>query len=264
MVNSRFGRWPNRWALTSQSLLFLTLCAAAPGLHAKDPYQVVSMDFGGDVFNHLSSSANTPTGPCPVASDGSITFGENACAEQFSTVGGFSMGMGVRAMRHLQIDPFNLSILGDFGKWGQHTASFTCVSGCTTQVVTTRTISSVSLLVTTGARVVWPVFHERLLLSAGGGFAALSSFQRAQAGGNEQVQCTTCQSVSGHGPTGVAEVLYMFQKHIGVGLHVRYVNIGSSGLTLASEISGGLVGTKYRDGFFLTGAEISLRFGTHH
>jgi hypothetical protein len=261
LLDRSFKQTPIPWSL------LLSVCAATSAAHAqsaKSPYNVMYWDFGGEVFSHQSSSASTPTQPCPASADGSIPFNLEACAENFSTVGAFSLAMGVRPIRYLQIDAFSLSVLGDYGKWGQRTSNFTCVSGCSSPTVTVQTIGTLSTLLTTGARGVLPLLDERLLISAGGGFAWLSTDEHAQPTGSEQLECETCRSVSGHGPTGVAEVMYMFNQHIGVGVHVRYVNIRSTGITPAGNVGNLFYGTTYKDSFFLTGVEVSIRFGTRH
>lgn len=264
MTYSRSLRPPRQRLSTPSCLLVMGLCGFFSVAHAQEPYSVIYYDFGGDVLSHHGSSASTPTQPCPASADGSIPIGAKACAENFSAAGSFSMAMGVRPIRYLQIDALSIWVLGDFNNWGSRSSTFTCVSGCTNGSVTTQTIGTLSSLFTTGARGVLPLHAGRLLLSGGAGIGWLSTDEHAQPTGNEQLICQTCQHVGGHGPTFIGEIMYMMTQHIGVGFHGRYVKISSSGLTQAGSLSNALDGTTYKDGFFLTGGEVSIRWGTRH
>src|SRR5689334_22583440 len=52
------------------------------------------------------------------------------CTEQFATTGGFSFGLSART-RYVQIDGFNIRLLGNFNGLDSRTSTFVCVSGCT-------------------------------------------------------------------------------------------------------------------------------------
>lgn len=96
------------------------------------------------------------------------------------------------------------------------------------------------------------------------GIAWLQVSQSPQAAGNEQLEgCDSCQGRRGHGPTEVAEVLFLPFEHFGFGFHVRNVQISSNGLTPDSgPVSGGSI--TYKDRFLSIGGEISIRLGVHH
>jgi len=239
--------------------LFAQTGRAGDGIFAKVPFQYLYIDAGGDGLSS-HSSASAPTQPSPNCLF--YPYGQTPCTEQFARVGAFNLAVGFRPLRYLQIDPLGVEVLGDFAGLGSQTATFTCTSGCTGTY--TRNINSNEAMFTTGARVVLPLFGERLLVSGGGGFALLQVNSTAQAMANEQLACTTCVNYGRHGgPTEIAEVMYLFTRHIGVGVHARGVQTKSQGLTPDSNISNALFGTTYKERFLLIGGEISIRWGTH-
>jgi hypothetical protein len=227
--------------------------SARESVGGKIPYGAFYVDFEGDAFLHHSSFATPPTQYC----NGVITSATTGCSEQFSNTKSGGFAMGIRPIRYLQIDVVNLNILGGFNGLGNRTSTFQCTSGCTG--TTALSIGTTNVLVTTGGRLVLPLFKERLLLSAGGGFADLTSFEHPNTTGNTQATCISCQSVKGHGPTEIAEIMYFPGKHMGIGFHVRNVQISSSGLTPDGIFSNSFFGTHYTDRFWLIGGVISFR-----
>jgi hypothetical protein len=227
----------------------------APHLRAQEkvPYNAFYVDLEGAAFVHHRSAASPPAQYC----NGFITGATTGCSEQFSNTKSGGFAMGVRPIRYLQIDFFDLNILGGFNGFGNRTSTFQCTSGCTG--TTTLSIGTTNVLVTTGGRFVLPLFKERLLLSGGAGFAVLSSDEHPKTTGNTQATCLSCQSATGHGPTEIAEIMYFPGKHLGIGFHVRNVQIGSSGLTPDGIFSNSFFGTKYTDQFRVIGGVISFR-----
>ena len=222
------------------AMMILTLLiGATPALRAADeaptkaPYSVVYGDFGFGGFSPHATSATASAG--------------------FKTVPSIDFGLGVRPIRYLQAG-MSLSILGNFSGAATQSAPFQCTSGCSG--TETRNIVPRSLLFTSDARFVLPLFRDRLLVSAGGGIAWLQVSEAPQAVGNEQLQgCYTCQGRRGHGPTEVVELSYLPNQHVGFGLHVRNVQTGSG--AFSSGANGDLR-------FLSIGGGVSLRFGTHH
>jgi hypothetical protein len=234
-----------------------------PALRASDepqsaaPFGAVYADYGFGGLSPQSTSANAPTQPCT----NGVSTGSKSCSEQFSGEPAIDLGLGVRPIRHLE-GGMTLSVRGDFSEAATQTATFQCVSGCTG--TETRNIVPHSILFTTDGRLVLPLFRERLLVTAGGGIAWLQVSEAPQAVGNEQLQgCDTCQGHRGHGPTEVVELLYMPFKHIGIGFHVRNVQVSSNGLTPDSgPRPGGSI--TYKDRFLSIGGAVSFRFGMRH
>jgi len=223
--------------------------------NGKAPYNAFYIDLEGDEFIHHSSPASSATQLC---NGGINPFTATGCTEQFSTADGGGFGMGFRPIRYLQIDPLHLVILSNFNGFGNRTSTFVCVSNCTgTNQTTTFSIGTSHGLVTIGARFVLPLMKERLLLSAGAGFAYLRAFEQAST--TAQASCYSCLSTSGHGPTEIGEIMFFPSRHVGIGFHVRNVQISSSGLTADGIFSNSFFGTKYTDQFFLIGGSISFR-----
>lgn len=242
-------------------LYIVTISVFAPVLLAqKEPYTLIYFDVGGDMFKHQSSSASSQTSSNCNSVQAAVA--GLSCPEQFSTVGAGSFAMGVRPIRYLQIDGLGVDILGNYNGFNSRTSTFQCVKGCSSPTITTESISGTSALATTGGRFVFPLFQERLLLSAGVGFGWLWTNEKVQT--TAQTMCESCRHVGGHGATEVAEIMYLPKPHVGIGIHVRNVQINSSGLTLDANDSNIVFGTKYKDRFLLIGGEISIRFGTRH
>jgi hypothetical protein len=122
-------------------------------------------------------------------------------------------------------------------------------------------IGSSAGVVSTGARLVLPLFRERLLLSAGDGYSWLRSSEHVVTGSsNVKSECTSCRSIGGSGPTEIVEIMWMLERRAGIGFHVRNVQIKSSGLAPAASVYYPS-GMKFKDRFFLIGGEVSIRFG---
>jgi len=263
-LKHRFLKWGYGRSVGLAMVLTLAFSTFSPALRAQEdtsgkaPYSMMYFDFGGDAFSPRGSAASAPTQPCP---NGLQTNFSKGCAENLSTVGGGGFGFGVRPIRYLAAD-YGIQFLGNFNNSGTSTAPYQCISGCSGTV--TETIKTVSILFTTDARAVLPLFRERLLLSAGGGMAWLNVHQAAQTG-NAQVQggCIYCQPpTGGHGPTEIAEIMYLPNRHFGIGFHVRNVQVKSPGLDFSSVNS--LPGITYKDRFWVIGGQVSMRFGTRH
>ncbi len=248
-------------SLSISMIAAVTLAAFATPLSAqtdRPAYGLIYFEGGGGVWIPQHSTASLPTQPC---SNGVISNLAKPCAEQFSHVSAGLIGMGVRPIRYLQVGT-TVGILGDFNGYKSITAPYQCVSGCTGTL--NATINTTTALVTLDARGVLPLFHEHLLLSAGGGIGWIAIRSHAETG-SAQVQggCPYCPAPQGgHGPTEIGEITYLPDKHFGIGLQVRHVGISSSGLSSAAGplLSGGVT---YKDRFLLIGGVISFRFGGH-
>jgi hypothetical protein len=260
-----FARFRRVLRLCARAGFLVMLPLLALGQTDKPAYNVIFLDFGGDVFSPQHSTPSQAAAPC--ANEVVSQIGK-PCNEALSSVPGFSIGMGVRPIRYLQVDAFGADILGNFNGFGHKQQTFQCVSGCTGSTV--LTVGSVHGLLRTGARGVLPLWHDRLLISAGAGWAWLETFERAQPSASNQqvVGCSGngvgCLSASGSGPTEIVEVMYLPNPHIGIGVHFRNVQISSSGLDANGLYSHVNFGTTYKDRFSQVGAEISLRLGTRH
>lgn len=241
-------------AKLSYLILMLGLCAHAQ--ESKAPYNMLFLDFGGDVFSPQTSTASNAVTIC---AGGVATQPGVGCSEALKSVNAFTFGMGVRPIRYLQIDT-TLDILGNFNDFGNSQATYQCVSGCAGTA--SFKIGGTSGLLTTGARLVLPLRREKLLLSVGAGWAYLRAFEHPQATSDNQqfLHCPSCRSVSGNGPSEVAEVMYMVNPHIGIGAHYRNVQINSSGLDANGLFSNAFYATTFKDRFSVVGAEISFRF----
>jgi hypothetical protein len=236
--------------------IFTTTLEAQDPTNSKAPYSMIYFEGGGGIVSPQHSSASVPTMPCP---NGLISNLSHPCAEQFSRADAGLIGMGVRPIRYLQTGT-TIGILGNVNGYNSVTAPYQCVSGCTGTV--SETVNTTTSLITIDARGVLPLFHEHLLISAGGGVGWVEVRSHA-ATGSAQVQggCPYCPSPQGgHGPTEVAEITYLPDRHFGIGLQFRNVGIHSSGLTAAAgPLLGGNV--TYKDRFLLIGGVISFRFG---
>jgi hypothetical protein len=268
---------PDRmFARLGQAVVFpaiLAVLGLSPALYAEDggsgkpPYNVFYGDFGFGHFGASSSSTTVPTQDCSKVGNLVVS---KTCAEGLSGTPTIDFGGGIRPKRYFQ-GGFTLNILGDVGRWGTGTDQYQCVSGCTGTY--TRKITTRSLLVTTDARFVLPLLHDRLLVSAGGGLGWLDITQKPQSVGNEQFQgCSVCQSRQGHGPTEVIEVVYLPDKLFGFGVHYRSVQITSPGFSsvagfMAADPFGLLVSTPqsvtYKDRFSVIGGSITFRLPPH-
>jgi len=266
MIVSNVWRLFQRAHLARHVILAIISVAAAsvfaPDLRAqngKAPYSLIYWDFGGDFFSPRSRPPLPPLccAPFSLQLQQQLQTQELAAAA-LSSAGAFRTAMGVRPFRYLQIDAVEVDALGNFNGFGNRGSSFQCVTGCTG--IMTQTIGSVTGLVTTGARLVLPLFREHLLISAGGGFGWLRTNEHVQTQANETAECVSCRGVGGHGPTEIAEIMYFPDRRLGVGFHVRNVQINSSGLN-ANDPNIYPPGTKFRDRFFLIGGEVSIRFG---
>ena len=103
-------------------------------------------------------------------------------------------------------------------------------------------------LVSTGARLVLPIWRQRILLSAGGGWAGLfieetidSGSNGSYYGANPLDECRSCESRHWWGPTTVAEVMVFPRRDspVGFGFHVRTIQIYSDGVSLRTPGTAG-------------------------
>jgi hypothetical protein len=169
------------------------------------------------------------------------------------------VAIGFRPLKYFQVDAFRLNvILSGMASDGRQTyVQFSDGSRLT------RQIEDSSLLITTGARVVLPVWRDRLLFSAGGGWAGLFVSEQINSPGSYSYdeplpQCYSCRSRHGWGPTTVAEVVVFPNpaRGLGFGFHVRTVQIYSDGISLRKPPSPGA-----NDRFLMIGGTVSIRFG---
>ena len=163
---------------------------------------------------------------------------------------------GFRPLRFIQVDAFGLSVLGTGMASNGRSVSVTYSDGPTLR----RQIDDNSVLFTTGARLVLPVWRERLLFSAGGGWAGLFVNEYLDSGGagsGSYNECYSCRSRRGWGPTAIAEVLVFphADRQVGIGFHVRTVQIYSNGLSFRKAPSPGV-----NDRFVVIGGTMSFRF----
>jgi hypothetical protein len=250
-------------AVPNWIIAVLLISVVAPGVYAGDgildkaPFGIVYFDVGGSLL-HARSSASAPT----QSAANCLVSPFSPCPEQFSNAGGSSFAFGLRPLRYLQLDGMSIDIISGFGGRGAP-PNFECTGGCAGIV---NRQNSNEFLITTGARGVLPLYRERLVLSAGAGFAFLQVNSRPSTQSSDQVAgCNPCQSFGQHkGPTEIAEVMYFVNRHIGIGFHVRGVQTSSSGLTTNSALSNAILGTTYKERFFLIGAEVSIRFPILH
>lgn len=240
------------------SLFPFKATAADTAAFFKGPYSLINIDLDGGSFTHRSSKASSGTVVC----NGIIyaqQFNTNTgCSEQFNNTGFGGFSMGVRPIRYLQADAVGIDFMGSFNGYGNRTSTFTCVSGCTGS--TTFKIGTTNGLVTTGGRLVLPLFHGKMTLSAGGGYSWLRAFEHADTTGAE-ASCSSCRSVTGRGPYEMGEIMYFPNPHLGIGLRVRNAQIQSTGLTPDGVFSHLYLGTTYRDQFLQIGGVISIRGG---
>jgi hypothetical protein len=168
--------------------------------------------------------------------------------------------MGVRPIRYMQVGMLG-SFLGNFNGTPTTSAPFTCTSGCTGTY--TATLSTHGNLFAIDGRAVLPLFGDRLQISGGGGIAWLETIQSADTGGvNVLATCPPlCNgSTRAHGPLELVEIKYFpGNGHVGLGFHVRAIQVNSSGLNFTSAGSGG----NYRDNFLQIGGQISFQFAMH-
>ncbi len=166
---------------------------------------------------------------------------------KFSTAPGVGFNFGVRLHRYFQVD-----------------AGFEAGSGAAgvSRTINTtggpRDVGDTEYFVPIGARLVLPLFKERLLLSGGGGGAYISYQETPKARANETVICTSCVSRSGGGAFEVAQIKWMVdkQRHFGLGLTTRWYQASSKGATLGST---GLSGTS-KDRWMTVAATLGFHF----
>lgn len=103
-----------------------------------------------------------------------------------------------------------------------------------------RTVGDDELFVPIGARVVLPLAKERVLLSAGGGYAYLKYSESARpASANEQVICTSCTSRSGNGSYQMFQVNFLVDRnrHFGLGFTAKLYQAKTTGDGLGTALS---------------------------
>jgi hypothetical protein len=199
----------------------------------------------GKPFIDMTFDSFTPRGPStgPFASQPAAGF-----------------NVGLQPLKYLQIDGFGLSVIpsGLASNGRQVYVSFSDGPRLA------RWIDDSSILITTGARMVLPLWQRRILLSAGGGWAGLFVTEQIEAPYNPYVyddtltKCYSCQSRHGWGPTAVAEAMVFpgVAHGVGFGFHVRTVQIHSDGISFRKPASLGS-----NDRFLMIGGTVSIRFG---
>jgi len=91
-------------------------------------------------------------------------------------------------------------------------------------------ITDHTVFIPIGGRVVLPLQHERVLLSAGGGVGIVKNFERAV--GDGQIDCNGyCTSRNTTGPYETVNALFMFDKagHFGAGMGARFSQVKLTG-----------------------------------
>jgi hypothetical protein len=204
---------------------------------ARVPYARTYIDFGGDVLSPRKSG------------------------EYLTTAGSGSFGQGFRPVRYLQAG-YAVSFLGNFNGTPTSTAPIKCTSGCTGTY--TATIGARGTMLSIDVRPVLPLFREQLQISAGGGFTWINAIQHADTGGiSVPNSCPPlcAGNTSGHGPSEIVEAKYFpGNGHVGIGFHVRNIQVTSSGLNFATANSEGI----YRDHFLAIGGEITVQLMMSH
>jgi hypothetical protein len=204
--------------------VFLLTCHAQEASRA--PFKKGGIEFGGDYFRPSGSSSGL-----------------------FSAAGAGYVAINFRPLRNLQID----AVQADF--IAAHTDRQTQIV-FDDGTVATRAIEGHPSLIAFGGRFVLPLFREKVLLSAGGGWSGVQVSEAIQTNPNEQGTCISCEFHRGWGPTEIAEVMFFpgDQRNVGFGFHVRGVQAITNGLSVSgSTVSG-------KDHFLLIGGSVSIRF----
>jgi hypothetical protein len=184
------------------------------------------VEFGGDYFRPSGSSSSL-----------------------FSRSGAGYGALGFRPLRHLQIDGVQAEFFPASSS-RQITVQFS------DGTFGTRTVNGRPSLLSFGGRFVLPLWREKVLVSAGGGWSGIDFSESIQTFPNEQGICITCQFHRAWGPTEIAEVTYFpgDQRNVGFGFHVRGVQAITNGLSAdGSSLPG-------KNHFALIGGSISIRF----
>ena len=169
------------------------------------------------------------------------------------------VAIGFRPLKYIQVDAFGFDIIppGKASDGRQTHVQFSDGPRLT------RQIEDSSFLITTGVRFLLPVWRERLLFSAGGGWAGLFTSEQINSpdsyGYDEpSPPCYSCRSRHGWGPTTVAEIMVFpsSTRRLGFGFHARTVQIHSDGISFRKPTSHGA-----NDRFMIIGGTVSIHFG---
>lgn len=102
-----------------------------------------------------------------------------------------------------------------------------------------RSVGDDELFIPVGGRFVLPLARERLLLSAGGGYAYLKYSEVARpASANEQVICSSCTARSGNGSYEMFQIKYLVdrQRHFGLGFTTKFFQGKTTGDGLGTAL----------------------------
>lgn len=219
---------------TRNIVIASVVCAVLPFIcHAQEssrtPFKKGGIEFGGDYFRRSGSSSSL-----------------------LSTAGAGYFAMTFRPLRNLQID----GVQAEFVAHSNDRLALIQFSDGTTAY---REIQGHPALIAFGGRFVLPLLREKVLFSAGGGWAGLKFDESVQSNPNEQITCVTCVNGSGWGPTEIAEVMFFpgDQRNVGFGFHVRGVQVITNGLSGLSADGSTISG---KDHFLLIGGSVSIRF----
>jgi hypothetical protein len=169
------------------------------------------------------------------------------------------VALGFRPLKYIQVDAVGFNVIppGMASDGRQTYVQFSDGPRLT------RQIEDSSFLITTGVRFALPVWRERLLFSAGGGWAGLFTSEQITSPDSYSYdeplpQCYSCRSRHGWGPTTVAEIMVFpsSTRRLGFGFHVRTAQIHSDGISFRKPTSQGA-----NDRFMMIGGAVSIRFG---
>lgn len=177
---------------------------------------------------------NSNTVPSGVRTDGAPSFG---------------LGGGYRPSRFFQLDA-GCDFFG--GALGINRSIN--VRNTQTGATGVRDVKDSEALITTGGRLILPLFKDRILISAGGGMAYLTYFEHGVSEGYEVIKCTSCRSRGGWGPYQQGQVLFVVDhgRHVGLGATFKVAEVSTGGSLLN--------GARSRERWQNLSAVVSFRF----
>jgi hypothetical protein len=159
--------------------------------------------------------------------------------------GGFTLGY--RATRHFLVES------GVDYRYGNLFPELSATAQDSSGKESSATITDHTLFVPIGGRAVFPLQHERVLLSAGGGAGVVRNYEKAVGGGN-QIDCNGfCTSHTSAGPYETVQVLFVLDKrgHLGAGFGARFSQV---------KLMGGPSDSIERNNWLQVTGTISFRF----
>jgi len=181
--------------------------------------------------------------------DGNVSYmsmqGSGSNGSSGSPGGGFTLGY--RATRRFLVES------GVDFRYGNLFPEISATAQDSSGKQTPATITDHTLFVPIGGRVLFPLQHERVLLSAGGGAGLVHNYQKAVGGGN-QIDCNGfCTSQTAAGPYETVQALFLLDKrsHFGVGFGARFAQV---------SLKGGSLDSIHRNNWLQVAATISCRF----